>query len=540
MLKKSNLIKTIVLMAIATLCLAILQFYWIHASLIANRERFRQQVHEVLQTVSNKLEKQEAMQIANEKILNSINVEENYFLMNVDSLGNARWQQGRTIRLKQTLPPLKGGVPGYIVEEEAVINKSGTALKILSPGLEGSVPSIGGSRRSYASDSLRWYNRYSLQNQRNLARMSEIASIVVAEMLQGTRTLEEKVSKEEMDSLLRMELKRQGIAIPFEYAVKSMVGPGNWDMIYTNVIPSDHLLEAEFQVRLFPTDLFDDRNTLYVHFPGQDRFIISKMWAILLASLLLLGLVMYCFWYAIATIIRQKNISEITNDFISNMTHELKTPISTVSIACEALLDPDVRAMPNQQTRYLGIIRDENHRLSQQVERVLQIARLEKSDFKLKITRVDLHQLILHALENLTIQLEQRNGEVIKKLEAVNPVIEADEVHMMNIIVNLLDNAIKYSPNQLSISITTKNTENGIVCSFADEGQGIAKDMLDKIFDKFYRVPTGNVHNVKGFGLGLSYVKTMVEAHHGTIRVKSELQKGSVFTINLPQRHESN
>ncbi|MBT33341.1 MAG: hypothetical protein CMO01_27075 [Thalassobius sp.] len=262
------------------------------------------------------------------------------------------------------------------------------------------------------------------------------------------------------------------------------------------------------------------------------------MWLLLASSVVFISLIIYGFAFAIYTILKQKKISEITNDFISNMTHELKTPISTVSLACEALMDPDIRALPNQSTRYLGIIKEENERLSTQVEKVLQIARLDRGDFKLNIEKINLHEAIQQAIKNIHLQIETRDGEIITNLNAKQPVIEADQVHLINIINNLLDNANKYSFEKPTITINTKDIEGGIQLTIRDKGQGIAKEMLNKIFDKFYRVPTGNLHDVKGFGLGLSYVKTMVNAHGGEISVKSELKKGSSFTIILPHKHE--
>ncbi len=339
---------------------------------------------------------------------------------------------------------------------------------------------------------------------------------------------------------MKDELYNQGIDLPCTWAVvnKSSKDPR---VLYCNSSEDRQaILTSGFNARLFPTDVLDGKNTLHLHFPTQNSFIVKKMWAVLFSSAVFISLIIYCFGFAIAVILRQKKTSDITNDFISNMTHELKTPISTVSIACEALLDPDIRALPNQSDRYLNVIKDENSRLAQQVEKVLQIARLDKGSFKLKITRVDVHQVIDKVLKNLGIQIEKREGAIRKELYATDFVVEADEVHLSNIIHNLIDNANKYSPEKPEISITTQNVENGLQICITDKGQGIAKNTLNKIFEKFYRVPTGNVHDVKGFGLGLSYVKKMIEAHGGQISVKSELGKGSIFTLYFPFRYEQN
>jgi len=241
------------------------------------------------------------------------------------------------------------------------------------------------------------------------------------------------------------------------------------------------------------------------------------------------------FGYALYTIMRQKKISEIKNDFINNMTHEFKTPISTVSLACEALQDEDVKKNDTFLKRYISIIDAENKRLGMQVEKVLQMATLEKKDFKLKLEKLNVHQVIDRALENINIQIEKREGVIKKQLLASQREVVADEVHLTNIIYNLLDNANKYSREKPEITIATNNKNDGIVVKIQDKGIGMSREVSNRIFEKFYREPTGNIHDVKGFGLGLTYVKTMLDALGGSINVKSDLAKGSTFEIYLPQ-----
>jgi signal transduction histidine kinase len=231
---------------------------------------------------------------------------------------------------------------------------------------------------------------------------------------------------------------------------------------------------------------------------------------------------------------KQKKLSEIKTDFINNMTHELKTPISTISLASQLLADPNI-PIENKNIEHLSrLLLDESKRLSAHVEKVLHIAVFEKNSLRLRLKIINVHELIEQAINNFSIQLKNKNGKVYTHLEATTPLVEADEAHLTNIIINLLDNAIKYSDKDPVITITTMNNDHGIVVSVKDNGMGISKENLNKIFDQFYRVPTGNVHNVKGFGLGLSYVKKMVEAHHGKIWVESTIGEGSTFSIYLP------
>jgi two-component system phosphate regulon sensor histidine kinase PhoR len=232
--------------------------------------------------------------------------------------------------------------------------------------------------------------------------------------------------------------------------------------------------------------------------------------------------------------LKQKKLSIIKNDFISNMTHEFKTPISTISLASEMLGDSSIAQTPEKQQRYLKMIRDENKRLSVLVESILQTSILDKGEFILKHSEVDIHDIINTAINNTQLLIDQRGGTIQTQLTATKFKLQADRVHLTNIVFNLIDNAIKYSKGVPEILISTHNTAEGIMIKVKDNGLGISKENQRKIFDKFYRVPTGNVHNVKGFGLGLSYVLAVVLKHNGTISVDSELGKGSTFNVHLP------
>ncbi len=258
------------------------------------------------------------------------------------------------------------------------------------------------------------------------------------------------------------------------------------------------------------------------------------MWFMLLVSGAFMIILVFSFYYTISTIFRQKKLSEIKNDFISNMTHEFKTPISTISLACEVLNDKAIEKSPERTSNYVKMISDENKRLSLLVENILQTAILDKGEFKLKIQSTDIHTLIEQTIANIKIQVENKEGEITTELNAELPVINADRVHITNIIFNLIDNAIKYSNQNPVINIATRSNKHGIFISIKDNGIGISKENQHRIFDTMFRVHTGNVHNVKGFGLGLSYVKAVVEKHGGSIKVESELNKGSTFIVYLP------
>ncbi len=362
-------------------------------------------------------------------------------------------------------------------------------------------------------------------------KKSEIVADVFKELIRTEQPIHERVNKEMLDTLLRKEIRNQHIDIPYEYGVQS--SQNQIVLASTHTQPAT-LPPSVFKVTLFPNDVFCANDALYVHFPTQQQFIMQKMWTVLASSAVLILVILCCFYFAIATILKQKKLSDIKNDFINNMTHEFKTPISTISLACEVLQDNEVAKDPSHMNRYLHIIHDETKRLGLQVEKVLQSAQLDKGDIKLKITKVDIHQVIDEVLQNIGVQIEKRQGNVQLDLQAQQTTIEADEVHLTNIIHNLLDNANKYSPDSPQIKIKTRSLHNGVSITVADKGIGMSKEATQRIFDKFYRVPTGNVHNVKGFGLGLSYVKTVLQGHRGRIQVESQPNAGSAFEIFLP------
>jgi len=254
----------------------------------------------------------------------------------------------------------------------------------------------------------------------------------------------------------------------------------------------------------------------------------------LLISIILIIAIVYSFTYTITTIFRQKKLSEVKNDFINNMTHEFKTPISTISLACEALGDRDMRKSGEFTENYVNVIKEENKRLAVMAEKILQTAVIDKGQLKMNKEKIDFHEVISDVIKNISIQVEIKDGVILKNFMAVNSVLEGDKVHLTNLVYNLLDNANKYSPKKPVIRISTENTSSGILLTIEDKGIGISKTEQKKVFEKLYRVPTGDIHEVRGFGLGLSYVKATVAEHNGKISLESEVNKGSTFKVFLP------
>ena len=273
---------------------------------------------------------------------------------------------------------------------------------------------------------------------------------------------------------------------------------------------------------------------LAVYFPFQRLKTLTEMSTWLISSAIFLVLMSLTFYYTIASIIKQKKISEIRDDFINNITHEFKTPISTISLASEVLINAKPEIAEERIKKYAGIIFEENKRMRAQVDRVMQLAVMDNGKHDIQIKPVDMHKLICINVENLCLEHCDRQVHITYQLDAEISNINADPIHMANVVINLINNAIKYSTGEPDIKIITKNENNFFGFSVEDKGIGIHKENLKYIFDKFYRVPTGNVHNVKGFGIGLYYVKTMVEAHKGYVKVQSEPEKGTRFDIYIP------
>ncbi len=379
---------------------------------------------------------------------------------------------------------------------------------------------------------------------------------VLKELLLSERPIAERLDRMTLDTLLRESLAERSISLPFAYGVRSdRTSSGKPQFLFaTYNANASRMLQMGYRAVLFPNNLIDTGNHLYVYFPTQKEFIWSRMGFTLAASALLILTILACFYIAITTIIRQKKMADIKNDFINNMTHEFKTPISTISLAVEMASGVGGSAFragigqrawssgqedteeAGRMARYLGIIRDETRRLGSHVEKVLQMALLDRGTVKLALVSVNIHDVVEKVLNSIGLQIEQRGGELVLDFEADNELVEADEVHLTNIVYNLVDNAIKYSPDKPHITIRTQSLPDGVSLTVADRGLGLSKEQQGRIFETFYRVPTGNLHDVKGFGLGLSYVRKMVDVHHGRITVESELGQGSAFEVVIPYK----
>ncbi len=350
----------------------------------------------------------------------------------------------------------------------------------------------------------------------------------VKQMARANLALSERIDMNCLGKVIEQKLTENGIKLKFEYAIRS-----NSKYVKNSVNYFTNPSFEKYSKELFPNDLGVVSNQLHIYFPGQQRFIVQSYFMLLPAFILTLVLILSSA-FTIFIIFRQKKLSKVKNDFINNMTHEFKTPISTISLASQMLKDNTVTTTASTVDHIAKIINDESRRLSYQVEKVLQMAVFNEVRMKLKLKATNVHKIIQVLLPNFTIRVEDRKGNMYQNIDAEHDLVMADEVHLSNVISNLLDNAIKYCKDAPEISISTRNKNKGIVITITDNGIGITKEDQRMIFERFFRVHTGNVHDVKGFGLGLAYVKKITDAHNGQVSVDSIPDKGSKFEIYLP------
>lgn len=363
-------------------------------------------------------------------------------------------------------------------------------------------------------------------------RIDSLLNKVAFDYISPKQPIENRISEHEFDSILRANLLQQGITADFHFQVVREQADSTM-LIYGEQISSPVYHEA----RLFPNDMFNLNERLLLYFPNPGTFILGNLLGMLLVSFALTLILVVIFFIAISALLRQKKLSDMKSDFINNMTHEFKTPLATINLAADALANPKVQHNTELSAKYLGIIKTENRRMNIHVEQVLQTAQLDRQELKLNMQRVDLRYLLEHALELMEMQYENRQAKLSLVCGQESCFIDCDEAHLLNVFTNLLDNALKYAKANPEVVISGNIIGSKAIIRVKDNGIGMSKETRQHIFEKFYRLPTGNVHNIKGFGLGLSYVKAIVEAHKGNIQVESEPEIGSTFIVTLPLSH---
>ena len=538
-MSKNRLGWIITLMSVALTGLIAFQWYWIDTVITSNRDHFERDVMIALSNVTKKLEQQEALFYVNRK------------MSNFSSQGQSRGFQPFQF---QAIPPLnqrkilKGekkvrfddslsskGSFNFSFEVVGAPLRSNQIGKAFFDVLKSNINNI---QFAYPKDApeTETLNSNLKEILEKISNKSNMMMGLLEEMMLPKIGLTNRFDPDKLDSLLHMELKKKSINIPYDYAI---INPRSGRLIeISKDYSNERLLQSHFKTNLFPNDVTNEPNLLVIDFPSQEKYLMSKIWFPLSSSALLILIILICFGYAVFTIVRQKKISVMKTDFMNNMTHEFKTPISTIGLAIEALLDPTIPQKPSMKMKYLGIIAGENKRLESQVSDVLQMAQLDKNELKLNLVTVDLHAIIQQAVDKISIQMERKLGHLKLALNATQFKFKGDEAYLLGVLLNLLDNALKYSTDAPNIMIRTQNIRGQLICSIKDHGMGMSKEAQRSIFQKFYRVASGNVHNIKGFGLGLAYVKEIITLHHGSIEVESELKKGTNFIVKFPLDYE--
>lgn len=546
MIKQRTIQLIILTMVLALSGLIAIQIYWIRNALELEQQRFESTVSKVLQNVTEVVERQEVASNVRKRF--DVTGQGKLFFMGIDSLIRQRIDQRDTTT--SGLVFWNEISPGELQAEFRQLGKDGT-VEIMEEIRTDSTSrlTVRKMRKATQSGTSRYFGDLEIQYKQEekpsdprlerFLKKSGMVSDIFKELfnLNMYKGVEDRINPLLIDSILHEEFETAGIEATFEFGVYDFIN--NRLFIDHPTENAEQLLRSKHRVRLFPHDIFNHPDYLLIYFPNENQFLMNNLWLMFSSSGLFILIIIAAFYFTINTILKQKKLSEIKNDFINNMTHELKTPISTISLACEALSDPDLNKNPTIASGYTKMIRDENKRLNLLVESVLQSALLDKADFNMEFNPTNIHQMLLNLISSQQVRLEKIGAQVHVNFKAVDFVLPADQVHLLNTFSNMLDNALKYSPKTPEITISTENQNDYLIVKFIDNGIGISRDQQKRVFEKLYRVPTGNIHNVKGFGLGLSYVKTIIEKHNGFIQLDSEPGKGSTFAFVLPLQQES-
>jgi two-component system phosphate regulon sensor histidine kinase PhoR len=520
---RQNLTLITIIVSIALIALVGIQLFWIKNAVLLKKDEFRRDVHEAMDNVVDKLE----------KLTNAAKIKKKIKLYK-----HGIAQRTPTNKLSKEKIKVK------ILEEFSIDSNGVITSSIKERQYEGdSINNIIDFPVEFADSA----SDYEKLKSELVEKRAEMFSDLFDELISINiyKEYKPRIDTLTLDSLLRSELHQKGIFADYTSRIHTAQKSDSLNQPklpiryrkhgFVNLDPDKHI----FRINLSPNNVFVTPLYLTVQFPDEQNYLLRTMWATLSISAIIILSLVLAFFYTINTIRKQKKYTEIKNDFISNMTHEFKTPISTIALAGEMLSDRSITKTPEKLDRFTKMICEENKRLGVLVESILQTAVLDKGDFKLQRTDFDIHELTRSAAEKIMLQVEQKHGKIQENLVAKKSTIWADKVHITNIVLNLLDNAVKYSKEIPDIVISTENISDGILLSVKDNGIGISKENTKKIFDQFYRVSTGNVHDIKGFGLGLSYVRAIVIKHGGQISVDSELGKGSTFKIYIPFKAEN-
>ncbi|MEE9363349.1 MAG: HAMP domain-containing sensor histidine kinase [Cellulophaga sp.] len=523
-MNKKLFVLLVVLMSLSLIGIIFVQIYWINQSINDKEEQFFNIVSGVLDKVTDNIEERERRDYfaEYEDLKDSVGVlkkshirDFGFYSRDVNTNKIEIYSHGILEEDYDIAATFFDN--GLSAEVPTVKNFTSTRTKITldeSAGLDG-------------SNSLTAVDR--LEKVGGLTSVDKAVYEDVFKEFAKTKPIHKRVSRQEIELLLDRELKNRGVTIDFEYG------------IYSNGLPTK-VKSKWFKLKkttVYKALIFKDSEgfsdfSLLLNFPKKEKFLIRHILGMGILSLVFTLVIIVAYSSAIYQIIKQKQIAVIKADFINNMTHEFKTPIATINLAVEAIKNPKIIVDKEKVFRYLQMIKDENKRMHAQVENVLRISQLDKKQLDISKVRVDVHDIIEDAVTHVQLIVADRGGYVNVHLNAERSDVLANEMHFTNVIVNMLDNAVKYSPEVPKVDVYTELANKFLIVKIVDQGQGMSKSVVKKVFEKFYREHTGNIHNVKGHGLGLTYVKQIIDDHQGEVYAESEKGKGSTFYIKMP------
>jgi two-component system phosphate regulon sensor histidine kinase PhoR len=515
----------VLLMSLSLIGIILVQVYWFNTSFKNNDEQFKFHVKQVIANVASKLQKQEEYNFYDKinrykdstgKVPEKDDILEFYYVQKNSKTNKTIVYSNSIISENYKISP-----PFFDKKFDSEKFKNFSSKRVTEVYNNNSVDKLGGNH-SLIPD-------VRIEKSGNLDVLDNALFKISAKDVLSAMPLEERVSNIVLQNLIKKELEEHGIETKFEFGIYS---DNLATKIKSNAFRYDK--DATYAIPIFIDNEGSSKYELLVTFPLKKKFLLSELVSITVLSIVFTLIILIAYSSALNQLIRQRQISEIKNDFINNMTHEFKTPIATINLALDAIRNPKIIDDKEKVLRYLQMIKDENKRMHAQVENVLRISKLEKKELDIIKESHNVHDIINEAIEHVNLILEDREGTIRSHCEALRTTVLINDVHFTNVIVNILENAIKYSPNVPEIDIFTENVKDMVIIKIKDNGLGMSKIAQKRIFEKFYREHTGDIHNVKGHGLGLAYVKRIVDDHNGQVYVESEKGKGSTFIIKLP------
>jgi len=514
-MKQKSLKIIITLITIAVLGLIGIQFYWIKLALKLEEEKFNKNVGNALSDLVKTIEDKETANV----LIREISPVDSNGILFLNKNKKKHFAYSTNFNSNKSNEIIIGNNPSDInIEVNAKTDSNISKMQVLQKFRTQ-------NNDSTVKETIIWKSDLDTL----IHRKTKIIENVFDELVQSEKNnnILKRIDEFEIDSLLNNELNKYGINSGFSYAIVN-----NDSLLYAkNSFSKNDLIKSNYKVKLFPGDFVKSNNFLVVDFKNREAFLFKSIWWVLSISIILTSLIIILFYFTIKMLIKQKKITEIKNDLFGNITHEFKTPISTISLAADVIGEES----GIDSKRYSGIIKNESQRLTSMVENILQVAELDSGEFRLNKTKVNIHDLIKDITAKFDLTINKNNGKFVLEFKAENPFLLIDKTQMTNVFSNLIDNAIKYNDNKPEIKFTTMDNNNLFEIVVEDNGIGIDKKNHDKIFDTFFRVSTGNVHDVKGNGIGLSMVKKIINAHLGKIDLQSEKNSGTKFIINLPK-----